>query len=177
MHNVRRLRDDARAIWQAGVDAVRSDKLVRNVVARSGDELTVCDQRFSLAQLGRIAVVGAGKAGAGMAAGVEEALGPDVVDVQVEGWINVPADCVAPLRKIHLHASRPAGVNEPTSEGVAGARRILQIVGGLLPIDLCLVLLSGGGSALLPVPIDAITLADKQAVTRFLMSAPRSWWH
>jgi hydroxypyruvate reductase len=101
---------------------------------------------------------------------LEEILGPDLLDEKVSGWVNVPADCVRPLRKIHLHAARPAGVNEPTAEGVAGALRILEIVASLGPRDLCLVLLSGGGSALLPAPIPELTLADKQAVTRFLMS-------
>ncbi len=163
------LRDDAIAIWQAGVDAVRSDRLVQNVFRRNGDRLTVCGHEFTLAALRRIAVVGAGKAGAGMAAGVEEALGDDVVDEKVTGWINVPADCVRPLRKIHLHAARPAGVNEPTVEGVEGAEEIIRIVGGLNDRDLCLVLISGGGSALLPAPKPPLTLADKQAVTRFLM--------
>jgi hydroxypyruvate reductase len=81
----------------------------------------------------------------------------------------VPADCVRPLRKVTLHPARPAGVNEPTEEGVAGAREILHIVSRLQPDDLCLVLISGGGSALLPAPIPEISLADKQAVTRFLM--------
>jgi glycerate-2-kinase len=62
-------------------------------------------------------------------------------------------------------------VNEPTAEGVEGARRILEIVGALTHRDLCLVLISGGGSALLPAPKPPITLEDKQAVTRFLMHA------
>lgn len=165
------LRDDAIAIWQAGVDAVRSDRLVRDVLLRERDRLKVCDQEFSLSRLRRIVVVGAGKAGAGMAAGVEEALGDELVDEKVSGWVNVPADCLRPLRKIHLHAARPAGVNEPTAEGVAGAEEILRIVGGLTRHDLCLVLISGGGSALLPAPKPPITLEDKQAVTRFLMQS------
>jgi hydroxypyruvate reductase len=120
-------------------------------------------------QIGRIAVVGAGKAGAGMAAAVESILGPAILDRLVTGWINVPADCVSPLRKIHLHAARPAGVNEPTAEGVLGAEQILGIVSQLHDRDLCLALISGGGSALLPAPVEGLTLADKQAVTRFLM--------
>jgi glycerate-2-kinase len=165
------LRNDAVTIWQAGVDAVRSDRLVRNVIRREGDRLSVCGHDFSLAALRRIAVVGAGKAGAGMAAGVEAALGEDVLDEKVTGWINVPADCVRRLRKIHLHAARPAAVNEPTAEGAQGAEEILRIVGGLNDDDLCLVLISGGGSALLPAPKPPLTLADKQAVTRFLMQS------
>ena len=59
-----------------------------------------------------------------MAAAVEEVLGPRLADEkQLAGWINVPADCVRPLKWIHLHAARPAGVNEPTAAGAAGATR------------------------------------------------------
>jgi glycerate-2-kinase len=114
-------------------------------------------------------VVGAGKAGAGMAAAIEDVLAGSRLAARVVGWVNVPADCVRPLGSIHLHAARPAGVNEPTEAGVEGARQILNIVSELGRHDLCLVLLSGGGSALLPAPKPPITLDDKQAVTRFLM--------
>jgi glycerate-2-kinase len=164
-----KLRADAIAIWQAGVDAVRSEKLVLQAIQLEGDCLQVCDHRFSVAGLNRIAVVGAGKAGAGMALAVEQALGEDVLRDKVTGWVNVPADCVRPTQKVHLHAARPAGVNEPTQEGVEGARKIYEIVQSLTSDDLCLVLVSGGGSALLPAPQPPITLEDKHAVTRFLM--------
>ena len=160
---------EARAIWQAGVDAVRSETLVANAVHREGDKLTVCGHEFNTHDLDRIAVVGAGKAGAGMAAAIEEALGNDVVEEKLVGWVNVPADCLRQLKKIHLHAGRPAGVNEPVAEGVAGSEEILKIVGDLTQRDLCLVLISGGGSALLPSPKPPLTLQDKQEATRFLM--------
>ncbi|MDX1947464.1 MAG: DUF4147 domain-containing protein [Pirellulaceae bacterium] len=166
------LRRDALAIWQAGVDAVRSDRLVRDQVRVSNGWLEIGDESIDLRGVERIVVVGAGKAGAGMAAGLEEALGPQMLkEKRVEGWLNVPADCVRPLKHIRLHAARPAGVNEPTAEGVAGSERILQMVRSLGPRDLCLCLISGGGSALLPVPVDGISLADKQALTRHLSGA------
>ena len=161
-------RSDAETIWKAGVTAVDSARLVRAAVQRGESTLDVCGEQFDLASLGRLIVVGAGKAGAGMAWGLEEALGEELLDTRVEGWINVPADCVRPLRRIHLHAARPAGLNEPTEAGVFGSRQILELVESLREDDLCLVLISGGGSALLPLPIDGISLADKQAVTRHL---------
>lgn len=169
MSNQRHLRDEAIAIWNAGVAAVHSERLVRQAVRCTVDELSIAGHRFRLADAGRIAVIGAGKAGAGMAAGFEQAVGPQVLAEKVTGWVNVPADCVRPLQKIHLHAARPAGVNEPTEAGVEGTRRILELVAQLQRDDLCVVLLSGGGSALLPAPVPEITLADKQAVTRHLM--------
>ena len=110
-------RRDAEAIWKAGVAAVDSARLVRAAVQRDDSVLEVCGDRFDLKSLGRLIVVGAGKAGAGMALGLEDALGDDLLDAKVEGWINVPADCVRPLRRIQLHAARPAGLNEPTEAG------------------------------------------------------------
>jgi hydroxypyruvate reductase len=62
-------------------------------------------------------------------------------------------------------------VNEPAAEGVAGTEEILRIAGSLRPEDLCIALISGGGSALMPAPIEGITLADKLTVTRFLSAA------
>ena len=166
-----RLRRNAELIWQAGVQAVSSERLVRNVVDNTGSELVICGHRIPLETLNRIVVVGAGKAGAGMAAAFEQAVGPLLTEGQLSGWVNVPANCVRPLKKIHLHAARPAGVNEPTRAGVDGSRKILQLVSQLSRQDVCVVLLSGGGSALLPAPVPETTLDDKQQVTRFLMHA------
>ncbi len=166
------LRADALAIWQAGVEAVRSDRLVREHVIVEGGELHIAEVTMLLDDIDRIVVVGGGKAGAGMAAGLEQALGSKLLkEKRVSGWLNVPADCVRELGAIHLHPARPAGVNEPTPAGVAGAETILEMVSSLTPRDLCLCLISGGGSALLPAPAVGISLAEKLAVTRFLSSA------
>ena len=152
------------------MEAVKSERLIRDTVRLEAGTLIVGDQRLVLAEVERIVVVGAGKAGAGMAAAMEEVLGPQLAAAhQLSGWVNVPADCVRPLEHITLHAARPAGVNEPTEAGVQGARQILELIGSLGPRDVCFCLLSGGGSALLPAPV--ISLADKQAVTRQLSGA------
>jgi hydroxypyruvate reductase len=167
-----RLRDDALQIWHAGVEAVRSPRLVAQQLRVEGPTLHVGPDAIPLETIRQIAVVGAGKAGAGMAEGVERALGPRLMDEKrLTGWVNVPADCVRPLSHIHLHAARPAGVNEPMPEGVAGAQKILELVESLGPEDLCLCLISGGGSALMPAPVPGVTLADKLAVTRHLSGA------
>jgi hydroxypyruvate reductase/glycerate 2-kinase len=155
------LRRDALAIWQAAVNAVRSDDLVRAALSDPG--LPLLD---AVAKAPRVLVVGGGKAGAAMSAAIEEALGRDLR--RVEGLVNVPADLVRPLRAIQLHAARPAGTNEPTAEGVAGACRMLDLLAGAGPDDVALCLLSGGGSALLPAPVEGVTLEDKQQITRLL---------
>ena len=164
------LREDALAIWKAGVAAVASDQLVRRAVQRDGDTLHIGGSECSLREIDRILVIGGGKAATGMAAGLESSLGADLVAEKLTGLVNVPADCVQTLQMIVTHAGRPAGVNEPTAEGVAGVTRMLDLVAGMTSRDLLLILLSGGGSALLPAPIEGITLEDKRAVTRLLMS-------
>ena len=176
------LRRDALRIWQAGLEAVRPERLVPQWLRVEGRTLVIGSEvdaascrvlaALPLDSIRRIAVVGGGKAGAGMAEAVERALGPELMaEKQLVGWVNVPADCIRPLRRIHLHAARPAGVNEPRPEGVAGANEILRLVESLGPDDLCLCLISGGGSALMPAPVEGITLADKLAVTRHLSAA------
>ncbi len=215
------LRRDALQIWQAGVDAVRPERLVPRWLRVEGQEFVIGKERIALDSIRRIAVVGGGKAAAGMAQAVETVLGPELMaEKQLAGWVNVPADCPSiagathhrlaaagtaarsvetdfncleptgphprPLSQrergdvgptcrrplnIHLHPARPAGVNEPTAEGVAGTEEILRLVESLRPDDLCLCLISGGGSALLPAPAEGITLADKLAVTRHLSAA------
>lgn len=163
------LRKHAQDIWREGVAAVDSERLVREAISCTENTLTVCGHEIALGEAGRIIVVGAGKAGAGMAAGFEAAVPESILADRVTGWINVPADCVRPLKKIHLHPARPAGVNEPTEEGVKGSEKILELISDLSAQDVCIVLLSGGGSALLPAPAEGISLSDKQAVTRMLM--------
>src|SRR4051812_50143406 len=116
------LREDALAIWKAGVDAVRSDRLVHETVHVDGRRLLIGDKELDLTKIRRIAVVGAGKAGAGVAPALEDALGEPLMSrKQLAGWGNVPADCVRKLSRIHLHPARPPGRNEPTAGGGYGA--------------------------------------------------------
>ena len=166
------LRDDAFEIWKAGVAAVDSEALIRQHVQRDGNSLSIGPHHIDLASTRKIAVVGAGKAAAGMAVALEQVLGADCLTAhEVVGWVNVPDNCLLPTSTIHLHAARPAGVNEPRPEGVEGAAEMLKLVAGLGEQDLCIALFSGGGSALLPAPRPGLTLEDKIEVTRHLSAA------
>jgi glycerate 2-kinase len=167
------LRADAERIWWAGVRAVLPERLIPACVQRDDSGvLLVGDESIDLSAVRRIAIVGAGKASAAMASALENALGATLLaEKHASGWVNVPGDCILPTHCVHLHAARPAGVNEPRPEGVAGTEQILEIVSSLGPDDLCFCLLSGGGSALLPAPAQGISLEDKIRVTQRLSSA------
>ena len=162
------LRDDAISIWTAAVNAVNSKTLIRKNVVLHGSEITIGNDIINLNSTNRIEVVGAGKAGAGMARGLLSVLSELPSSVELSGWVNVPEDCVVNLPKIHLHGARPAGINEPTADGVNGSQEIIRRIESLDQNDVCIVLISGGGSALLPAPVPEITLESKLAVTRFL---------
>lgn len=59
----------------------------------------------------------------------------------------------------------------PDDAGLQAAQRILDLVGGLSADDTVLCLISGGGLALLPLPLAGITLEDKQVVSRALLKS------
>src|SRR5258707_2766232 len=106
-------------------------------------------------------MVGAGKAAASMAAAVE-----DNWNGSLEGLVVTRYGHGVPCKYIEVvEASHPV----PDEAGSKAARRILDKVSGLTADDLVLVLISGGGSALLALPADGITLADKQAVNPALL--------
>lgn len=170
-----KLRQDAVEIWNAGVDAVRAEGLVHREVTVDGDQLVIGSKHWTRSDFDRVLVVGAGKAGAAMTRGLTASLAGWL---PVSGWVNVPEGTEFPgisdgdsSVHVHLHPARPAGVNEPTVEGVIGTEQIIQIVRDAGQRDLCIALISGGGSALMPAPLSGISLDDKLEVTRFLSSA------
>jgi hydroxypyruvate reductase len=113
---------------------------------------------------GRCVVVGAGKSAAVMAAALEDAW----PDVALTGVVVTRYGHSVPTRRI---AVRESSHPVPDAAGEAAAREILAAVQNLGPDDLVVALMSGGASALLPLPAPGLTLADKQAVNRALLAS------
>ena len=110
---------------------------------------------------GRTVVVGAGKAAAAMARAFERSW-----DAPLEGLVVTRYGHAVPTERIEVtEAAHPV----PDAAGLAAARRILGLVTGLTPDDLVVALMSGGGSSLLTLPAEGITLAEKQGVSRDLL--------
>lgn len=115
---------------------------------------------------GRLIVIGAGKASAAMARAVETHWkGP------LSGLVVTRYGYAVPCEHIEIaEAAHPV----PDAAGMDAAKRMLLLVGNLSARDTVLCLISGGGSALLPLPIDGVTLEDKQAVSRALLNSGAS---
>jgi hydroxypyruvate reductase len=112
---------------------------------------------------GRIIVIGAGKASAAMAKSVEDHYGGSLSGLVVTRYGHA-----VPCRSIEIvEAAHPV----PDAAGFATAHRMMDLVNGLGPDDLVLALISGGGSSLLPLPIEGVTFEDKQAVNRALLES------
>lgn len=166
MTNPTTLAEDARTIWHAAVDAVKPESLLATAVGQFPQAW-----QEALANAPRILIVGGGKAGAAMAASWEAAL-PELL-AKTTGLLNVPEPGpreprLPTLSAIRLNPARPAGHNHPTAAGVSGTDEMLRLLASAGPEDVAVCLISGGGSALLPAPVEGITLADKQAVTQLL---------
>ena len=110
-----------------------------------------------------IYVIGAGKAGASMAQAAERVLGRRITT----GLINVKDGHIAKLRRIELNQ---CGHPVPDERGVSGSTRIAEIAAAAKRDDLVICLVSGGASALLPLPAEGITLEEKQETTRLLLA-------
>jgi hydroxypyruvate reductase len=118
---------------------------------------------------GRLIVVGAGKASAAMARAVE--VHSNNWPGPLSGRVVTRYGYAVPCARIEIIE---AGHPTPDAAGMQAARRLLDCVQGLTPDDTVLCLISGGGSALLPLPLDGLTLDDKQQINRALLKSGAS---
>ena len=162
-----RRRAHAHAIFQAGLRAAAPGACVGRTLELHKDRLRLVDREIQLDQVGRLLVIGAGKAAAGMAAAVEEILGDRISG----GSINTKYGHALPLQHVDLVE---CGHPVPDQAGVVGTEAMLRQVAALDERDLVLCLLSGGGSALLPAPAAGLTLQDKQDTTQELLACGAS---
>ena len=160
-------RREARVIFRAALQAADPSAAVRRHVRLEGETLVAGGHRYPLRSFDRIWVVGAGKASAAMASAVEGLLGRRIAG----GLVNVKYGHAARLRRIEINES---GHPLPDAAGVRGAARIAEMVQRAGSRDLVICLISGGASALLPLPAPPVTLEEKQAVTGLLLASGAS---
>jgi hydroxypyruvate reductase len=161
---IEQLREDAREIFTAGLRSVDGANVIKRHVTLADHQLKVGEQLYDLREVGRILVVGCGKAAASMAAALQ-----DIFGAQISGGAVV----VKYGHGVHLEKIRviEAGHPIPDQAGVAAAHQINGIVRGATQNDLILLVVSGGGSALMPLPATGLSLEDKQRTTEILLAS------
>jgi hydroxypyruvate reductase len=161
--NLEALREAAGQIFRASLQAVDPADAVRRHLVRKGERLLADGETYSLDAIDHIYVVGAGKASGRMAGAVEAIIGDRIT----AGLVTVPYGQLQPTMRVRVHE---AGHPIPDEAGIRGAEAILSILSSATDRDLVIALISGGGSALMPLPITGIGLAAKQDATRHLLA-------
>jgi glycerate 2-kinase len=156
-------REAAAAIWRAAVAAGDVAPLLQRHLHLSSHRLSAGPLALDLDGVRRVLVLGAGKAGALMARGVEAMLGSRVS----AGFVVVKDGYRLPTARIEV---AEAGHPVPDGRGLAASARLLALAESASADDLVLFLVSGGGSALTPAPAPPVTLEEKQAVTQLLLA-------
>jgi len=164
---LRKARTLALRTLEHALNAVDPKKLLKTKISIENSNLHANGHSFNLKKIRNIYIIGGGKAGGSMAEALEEILGKHII----EGIVNVPHDDKHKTNIIKLQgASHPF----PDEAGVEGTRRMLAIAEQAGEDDLIICLISGGGSSLMPLPRDGISLADKRELTSALLKSGAS---
>lgn len=156
------LRGDAVNIFTAGLSSASPQMAVAKYCHRSAETISLAGRTYDLTEISNLFVVGAGKASATMARAIEDMVGDKISD----GIVVVKYGHTDTLKKIRqIEAGHPV----PDENGLRGATEILNIVRSAESNDLVLFLISGGGSALAPLPAQGLSLEDKQHTSRILL--------
>jgi len=162
--NNRMVREIVLDAFEALFDAIDPKKITESGVKLKNDFLCIEGKKFDLTHYKKIIVVGGGKASGSMAEALEEILGNYIND----GLIVVPKGTSEKYKtkKIKIfEASHPI----PDNNSVRGAKKILSLIKKANENDLVICLFSGGGSSLLALPRNSISLKDKKKVTDMLL--------
>lgn len=156
--------DAVLTVMDAALEAVDPAEAIRRHVVRDGAELHVNGHTYNLDDYENVYLVGGGKAGSVMAQAMEDVL----ADRLTHGVIVVKRGYTAPTRKVVIHEG---GHPLPDPAGLVGTRRISELLAQTTERDLVVALISGGGSALMVMPVDGIQLRDLQALTGQLLAS------
>jgi glycerate 2-kinase len=155
-------RETVLPILSAALDAVDPIAAVKHHMSLAGHELRLGERTYDLNKYRHIYVIGGGKAGGSMARAAEEVLGERLT----AGTINTKYGYMADTKIVRINE---AGHPIPDAAGMDGARRMVDLAGTASEGDLVICLISGGGSALMTLPVEGVTLEDMEALTSSLL--------
>ena len=164
---IEELRTIAKSLFSKAVSAVDPYQRLKETVKIDRGDLRVVmseglTRHFNLKNVRNLYLIGAGKASASMARAIEEIFGDRIT----RGIISTKFGHGLSLQRTEIIE---AGHPVPDGQGLVGARKMIDLLKDSGPQDLVIFLLSGGASALLPLPADAIRLEEKQEMTQLLL--------
>ncbi|MHA1985137.1 MAG: glycerate kinase type-2 family protein [Promethearchaeota archaeon] len=170
----RYLREVALNALKKAIHAVGPQKLIEKAIRIQDNQLIIQDVKYDLQKFKKILIIGGGKATAEMTYALERIL-KNFTDINYEGVINTPKRNVKHEKtgrtKTKLnYASHPI----PDKNGLKGTKMMIEIVEKSGKDDLIICLISGGGSALLPLPKEGINLQDLQIANSLLLASGAS---
>jgi len=150
----------------AAVQAADPSGVIMENVKLDGSRLIVSHETYDLSQVKNIYVVGAGKASGQMALALEKTLDDRIT----QGCVNILRGTSSRYRTQRIELNE---ASHPLSDqaGVRGAEKMIQLAENARKDDLLICLISGGGSALLPLPRKGLSLSEKQTITKSLLRA------
>ena len=166
-HGGRKLREIALQLINAALEASNPYQATKKVVHLSGDNLRVGSHTYDLSKKGNIYVLGTGKATFPIARALEEVLGDRIT----RGLVVLKKGQAGRLDRIRIiEASHPI----PDGNGLRGAKEMIKLANRAVEGDIVFACITGGSSALLPMPVDSVSLTEKKKVTRLLLSSGAS---
>lgn len=176
MQHQRSFRKDARAIFDAAIRAVQPGPAIRRSLRVEGDRLFVSTSNgnegfsFDLNRFSRVLLVGCGKASVQMAEAITELLGE-----RIQGGVVVTkyghAQGATRIGSVEIIE---AGHPVPDQAGFEGAKRAMRVLEKADPHTLVIAPISGGGSALWPLPVDGISLEELRVTNELLVASGAS---
>ncbi len=157
-------------IIRAALGAVDPQAAVRKVLVLNGEELQIGSQQLDLRSFKRVRLLGTGKACQAMARGVVEVMGDRVRDGLIITKHIEDQNAGLPFSVRVMKGNHPV----PGSDSLAAAQELAVFLEGTQPDDLVICLISGGGSALITLPQDPISLDDLQGLTHLLLASGAS---
>ncbi len=159
-------------IFQNVLREVNPERLVREAIELDRGAVVVRGVRYELGSSGRVVVLGVGKSAIGMARGVESVLGERLDHGLIVTKAGLAVENTGLRRTEVLEASHPI----PDQSSIDAGNRLLAEAGKLEANDLAIVVVSGGGSALVEAPVDGITLDDFSHATSTLLTDGADIW-
>jgi glycerate-2-kinase len=158
LHNI------ATQIFQSALNEVNAEKLVKNAVSLKNNNLYIKDQKFDLSLFKNIYIIGIGKVSSYMGKALCEILKDRITYGII---VSLPEHKVKLKNIIFLPGSHPI----PNEKSLKAGEEVLKLARQISRKDLAIILISGGGSALLAKPLEGIPLEDKKKITHLLLAS------